>query len=397
MNPGSSKQKTEFFEFMKIEPLAFSKDTGLPSWGRDQIEELFYTADTDELKEVLQMFIDYSFSAIIKNNFLESFSAFAQGDKLYGNIKIFGAKSFRITGNSPNFTQLPSTGSIYAKPLKKCLTVPKGYVVYTADLNALEDKVIANLSGDVNKLSIFTEGLDGHSLNACGYFPERLEPILGKNTNNVEYVKSFMKGVAGGNKELKSIRQESKGPTFALSYGAYPPKIASSIKCSLEAATTIFDNYHNKLYPGISKYREEYVLPTVKEQGYIHLGLGCRLYASDADKSIRTLNNATVQFWSILTLLAINKLHSLIDEAGYQDDIKITATIYDSIYLQVKEDSKVIKWLNDNLIPLMTVDILKDTKVSNSAEGELGRNWGDLHSLINNASIEEIDDVLSKL
>lgn len=54
----------------------------------------------------------------------------------------------------------------------------------------------------------------------------------------------------------------------------------------------IFDNYHNVLYPGITAYREEYVLATAREQGYLHLGLGCRIYTDNPDNDIRTLNNA---------------------------------------------------------------------------------------------------------
>ena len=42
----------------------------------------------------------------------------------------------------------------------------------------------------------------------------------------------------------------------------------------------------------------------------------------------------------------INKMHYLIDEAGYTEDIQIVSSIYDSIYLHVKCDATIIKWVN---------------------------------------------------
>ena len=180
-NPGSNKQKRELFEWLKIPAIRHSKDTGEPSWNREAIEELQTTIDKTEttLQEVLQLFVDHSFSAIINNNFIASFKKYTIDGILYGNIKLFGAKSFRLTSTNPNLLNMPSTASIYAKPLKECFVAPKGWVILTADYNALEDRVIANLSGDDNKISIFSEGLDGHSLAATYYFKDRVEKILG--------------------------------------------------------------------------------------------------------------------------------------------------------------------------------------------------------------------------
>lgn len=80
--------------------------------------------------------------------------------------------------------------------------------------------------------------------------------------------------------------------TFGLSYGAYPPKVANTLKIPLSEAESIFNNYHNVLYPGITNYRENYVLPTAAANGKLHLGLGCYLHTNDARRDIRTLSNA---------------------------------------------------------------------------------------------------------
>ena len=394
-NPGSSLQLRKLFEFLKIAPLKFSKETSEPSWGRDQVEEVLREHCTDPvLEEVLKAFVDYSFSSIVRTTFIEGFDAYTIDGTLHGNFKLFGTKTFRPTSNRVNLLNMPSTTSIYAKPLKKCIVAPPGYVVWTIDYSALEDRVIANLSGDTNKLDIFREGLDGHSLNAVGYFPDKVAKILGPNTDNVAYVKAFKKGVDEGNKDLKKIRQEGKGPTFGLAYGAYPPKIAATIKCSLAAATVIFNNYHDVLYPGITKFREKIVIPSAKKLGYIHMGLGCRMYVDDVDKEARTIFNSASQFWSILTLITIHRLHNEMED---RTDMEVNATIYDAIYGIVKADAESIKWLNDTIVPIMEQDFLENQVVRNEANLEIGPNWADMTELAHDMSEEEVQGVLNEM
>lgn len=167
--------------------------------------------------------------------------------------------------------------------------------------------------------------------------------------------------------------------------------MASTLKISLEEATKIFDRYHNVLYPGVTNFRENYVLPTTQANGQLHLGLGCYLKSDAPDRDIRTLANGTCQFWSIITALTINRMHQLIDAQGLSNDIKCISTIYDSIYFEVTDDLHILKWLNDNVVPTITKDFIESQAIPNAAAGEIGYDWASLKGIPISATTEQID------
>lgn len=71
---------------------------------------------------------------------------------------------------------LPS-GSTYGKAVKECFKPPAGWLFVGADFASLEDRINALLTKDSNKLKVYTDGYDGHSLRAYSYWGHLMPEI----------------------------------------------------------------------------------------------------------------------------------------------------------------------------------------------------------------------------
>lgn len=361
------------------------------SWNRENVKRISDITQNEDEKALLLALIDFSMGSIIKNNFIQSFYKYTVDGRLYGQYKLLGAKSGRYTSSNPNMLNAPSTGSIYAKPVKKCFTAPPGYKVWTIDYASLEDRVLASLTLDPGKLAVYKEELDGHCYNAVQYYPKEIAKHMEVTGDPVADAKA-MDIARHDNDELDALRQKSKPVTFKCAYLGMPDAHKGGV-----ITQEIYDNYHQRAYPNIMKQVNDYILPRVKAKGNIHLGMGFYINSDKPDKDVRTLNNALNQFWSILTALAISELHARLDaQLVNPNDIQVTSTIYDSIYGIVKDDSELIQWLNDNIVEIMIKDFIEGQVIHNEAKLEVGTNWANMTELENNCSIEEIETTLRK-
>jgi len=151
------------------------------------------------------------------------------------------------------------------------------------------------------------------------------------------------------------------------------------------------------LYPGVTKYREEYVFPQVKETGWIHLNWGLKLFSDDAKRDIRTLNNSTMQCYSNLTQIAAVEFDKLYKQSEFKNDIKLVNIVHDCLYYEVTNSLKCVKYLNDNLPTVMCKQFINDQEMPIKAEIDIGKSLAVMQTIHNNASIETINELLNKL
>lgn len=387
--PGSSQQKAALFSFLEIPCEAQTKE-GADSWSRDEITRVNKSTSDQAIKDLTQIFIDHSMSKIIRSNFLAAFDTFVVDGKLLGNYRIGGAKSMRYTSNSPNMLNMPSTGSIYATPLKKCFVAQPGFLIATADFAALQEVTIANITEDANKIKILGGGFDSHCFHASTYYP-RIEQILGHNDGSLDWNKNFKKE-CNSNKELKSLRQDSKPISFKLAFGGFP-----DIDKGGNITQSIFDKYHNELYPGVTAYNNNVVMSQASKERQTYLGMGFHIRTDDPAKHNRTICNATAQFWDIISALTMAEMRQRIKLAGYERDILLTSTIYDSLYYECRKDATILQWLNNNLVEVMTKQMFTYQPVPNASALDIGPNWSELTELENNCSLEEVQRAIDKM
>ena len=187
-NPASPKQLQRFLyneDFLGLPVLDYT-DTKQPATGAETLEKLINHTKDPEVIRFLEILIEYKASAIILSTFLPAFLKAQKGNDgwhyLFGNFRLGGTASGRLSSNGPNLQNIPSAGSTkikqrLAKLIKECFEAPPRWLFVGLDFDSLEDKISAVTTKDPEKIKVYTDGFDGHCLRALAYFKEHMPDI----------------------------------------------------------------------------------------------------------------------------------------------------------------------------------------------------------------------------
>jgi DNA polymerase-1 len=383
----SGKVLAEFLYKEKGLEAPYMTKHGEPSTDGDALKEL---AKSTGLKWLADIGKRNDIVSVFRTFIRDYVSDFVKPDgRVHPSYNQFGTSSFRISGDSPNLTQLPRPKHGYN--VRECFTVEEGNVFIAFDFSSAEVKVLGALSGDPSLIRAIREGRDFHSFSASAMH----------NIPYDDFAAAIKDEGHENHKKYKLMRQQAKTLTFSILYGSTPQGVARQLNIEVEFAQQLIDMYF-KAYPLIRTFIEDahdmalanhcvispfaqrkWEFGTRKEFKYTAAFNACKRNAQNV-----LIQNTT----SSLGLYAFMKLNTEIKRIGGQS----LCTVYDSIELEIPRAKAAeaieiaFKCLNDD--PMKDFEWL-DFPIG--CDGELGFNWGELHGVRRGITQAECEALLN--
>lgn len=404
-NPNSNPQLQRLlYELMGL-PVIDLTDNKQPATGAETIEKLINHTEEPAYKELLGALIGYGKVTKILSTFIPAFErGIMKNDGmryLHGSFNLGGTVSGRLSSSDPNMQNLPA-GSDFGKVIKTCFQSPHGWLFAGADFNSLEDYISALTTKDPNKLAVYERGFDGHCLRAAYYFRDQCPEIDLEDPASVNTIK----------KKYPELRQDSKAPTFLLTYGGTYHGMMSNLGWPEDKSKAIEKGYHD-LY----QVSDAYVQKRLKQasvDGYVEVAFGLRvrtpllkqvIYGTrgmpyEASAEGRTAGNALGQSYGLLNNRAAVAFMKKVWASKYRYDIKPVALIHDAIYILIRNDVEVVEFANRELIAAMQWQELPEIQHSTVKLGAaldiFYPDWAHATTLPNNADQKTILELCSR-
>lgn len=411
-NPNSGPQLQELlFEMLGLPVLGLT-DSKQPSTDGDTIRALVHHTDNPDVIAFLEAMLIYSAVNKILTSFIPAMEDAVPGPDghyyLCGNFNLGGTLSGRLSSSDPNLQNLPASNSKMpinkkiSKLIKSCFSAPPGWLLCGLDFASLEDRISALTTKDPNKLKVYTDGYDGHCLRAYAYFGDQMTGIDPTSVDSINSIAT----------KYKDLRQDSKIPTFALTYMGTFKTLMKNLGWSMDKAKMVEDKYH-ELY----LRSDEWVankLTQAGKVGYVTVAFGLRVRTPLLHQTVaglrstpyeaaaegRTAGNALGQSWCLLNSRASAEFMGIVRKSEHRLNIRPCAHIHDAQYMLVKDDIDVVMFANKHLVNAVKwQDHPEISHPEVKLGGEFSIFWPDWTNDItvpNDATEEEVRSIVKK-
>jgi DNA polymerase-1 len=264
--------------------------------------------------ELVQKFQEYRHQSKLATGFT------AIGDKYYdpefkrvfSSYNQLGAKSGRITSNSPNLQQIPREGG-----LRECFCAAEGNTLIIADYSQIELRVLAEISGDTKFIDMFNEGKDFHRMTAALVLNKKEEDITNKE------------------------RYFAKQLNFGLVYGIGPKSFSVRSGIDLATAEDLITRYF-QTFPELTVYlRDSGRLGLIFGESSAYNGFTRKIPESlmlkDMEHARRIAVNMRIQSSAaVIMKSALSQIYNLV--TSRVGDVKLVNNIHDEVILECKTE-----------------------------------------------------------
>lgn len=247
-----------------------------------------------------------------------------------------------------------------------------------------------------------TNPYDGHSLRAYAYYTEQMPDIDGTSVASINSIQV----------KYKALRSKSKNPTFTLTYQGNWLTLVNKYKFPPALAKVVEARYHD-LYQ-VSDQWVARKLEDACRNGYVTVAFGLRVRTpllaqvvlgtsktpSEAEAEGRSAGNAMGQSWCLLNTRAWTEFMEKVRKSQYKYDIRPCAQIHDAGYALIRDDARVMAYVNEHLVKAVQwqehPDIAHDQVKLSGSLSVFWPTWANEITIPNGATEEEIPSIIEK-
>lgn len=250
---------------------------------------------------------------------------------------------------------LPGVDKPYGNDIRGCLIAPEGFELCGSDMSSLEDKTKQHY--------MFPYDPD--------YVEEMQEDDYDPHLSLAVFAGELSEQQAKDHKEkrvsYKGIRQIFKAVNYACVYGARPPTVARTAKCSVDRAEVLVDAYWKRNW-SVLKIAEDCEVKVLKGQRWLFNPISKFWYSLRYEKDrFSTLNQGTGVYCFDTWVKHIRSKRP-----------QLTGQMHDEIILCVKKGcrdkaTELIRWAIDETNKELKLNVKLDVDV------QFGNNYSEIH------------------